>query len=123
MKEYKFEKYDLLLSYNPCDIFYHFNVSEMHGLNLNDCIKHENSRDSAYIAGWFNISPIDGKPFVFINLTRCVDDIRTTGLIMHEMSHLYWDLNYDNLKNKEEEIITNAEEETYKIINIIKSIL
>jgi len=120
MKQYNFNEYTLILSHDPCDIFRYFKVAEMHGLNLKACERHKNTTESAYIAGWCNISPIDGKPFVFINLSRCTDDIHTTGLIMHELSHLYWLLNYDNLKEKEEEIITNAEEETYKLIQLIK---
>ena len=31
------DKYDLLLSYDPCDIFTYYNIDEMHGLNLKDC--------------------------------------------------------------------------------------
>ena len=41
---------------------------------------------------------------------------------MHEMSHLYWLLNYDDLQNSEEDIITNAELETYRVVEIINSI-
>ena len=120
MKTFQFDNYTLLLSDDPCDVFIHFKRSGMHGLNLKDCLAYNNTSDDAYIAGWTNIAPDNGKPFVFINLARCTDDIKTTGLDMHEMSHLFWLLNYDNLKEKEEEIITNAEEETYKIVKLIK---
>jgi hypothetical protein len=33
MRVYDFE-YQLILSYNPCDIFKHFGVDELHGLSL-----------------------------------------------------------------------------------------
>ena len=114
MIELKNDKYTLLLSYNPCEIFTHFGVTEMHGLSLSDCLIHTNNTKQAYIAGFCNLDP-NGKPFVFINLSRCTDDIHTTGLVMHEMMHLSFDLH-----TEEEELITWAEEESYKIVEIIK---
>ena len=69
-----FALYTLILSYNPCDIFKYYNVTEMHGLNLADCEKHENTTQSAYIAGLCNFVPkVDNNyknsdpKFVFIN--------------------------------------------------------
>jgi hypothetical protein len=95
----------------------------MYGLNLKDCTEHQNTTENAYMAGFCNLSPIDGKPFVFINLSRCGNnDIQLMGLVMHELSHLFWLLNNNNLQEKEEEIITNAELESYKIVDIIKNI-
>ena len=118
--------YILLLSYNPCDIFTYFNVEQMHGLNAIDCAAHKNTTESAYIAGWCNFIPkesgeyIDDDPrFVFINLSRCTDSVSTFGLIMHELMHQSFALHkYD--VNKEEEIITWAEEETYEVFKLIK---
>jgi hypothetical protein len=118
---YKFALYTLILSYNPCDVFKYYNVTEMHGLNLQDCKKYNNTRDSAYIAGLCNLSPIDNKPFVFINLSRCNTDIETTGLVMHEMMHLNFIVHDYNIV-KEEEIITDAENETYKVVKLIQKI-
>lgn len=111
--------YNLLLSHNPCDVFYHYNVPEMHGLSLEECKTHTNTHDSAYIAGWTNYEPHDDtKRFVYINLSRCNNAVRTTALIMHELMHQsLWLHNYD--LTKEEEIITWAEEETYNVIKII----
>jgi hypothetical protein len=116
MIEIKFVLYTLLLSYNPCDIFTHYNVTEMHGLNLVDCEKHNNTTESAYIAGWCNIIPNSDKNFVFINLSRCNTDIETFGLIMHELMHLSFDMHRD-----EEEIITWAELESYKVFEIVNN--
>ena len=62
---FKFTLYTLILSYSPCDVFKHFNVTEMHGLNLVDCEKYINTNKDAYIAGFCNVSPIDGKQFDF----------------------------------------------------------
>jgi hypothetical protein len=119
MTIFEFTLYTLMLSYNPCDVFKHFNVTEMHGLNLADCEKYNNTNEDAYIAGLSNVSPIDNKPFVFINLSRCTDDIATTGLTFHEMMHLSLDLHNNDL-SKEEEIITWAELESYKVLKLIK---
>jgi hypothetical protein len=121
--------YILLLSYNPCDVFNYFDVEEMHGLSLKDCQAHENTTENAYIAGWSNFVPkasgeyiSNDDRFVFINLSRCTDPVRTTGLIMHELMHYSFFLHNYNIE-REEEIITWAEEESYKVYNIIKPML
>ena len=110
MNNIKFDKYDLLLSYDPCDIFTYYNIDEMHGLNLKDCKSYNNTTKDSYIAGWCNYTPNSDRHFVFINLSRCNNEIETFGLIMHELMHLSFDLH-----KKEEDIITWAENESYKI--------
>lgn len=120
--------YILLLSYYPCDVFTYFGVEEMHGLNIQDCREHENTTESAYIAGWSNFVPKesnnyqdDDLRFVFINLSRCTDTVSTVGLIMHEMMHeSFARYNYDIIL--EEDIITWAENETYEVYKLIKEI-
>ena len=119
MNIFSFTLYTLILSYNPCDVFKFYNVTEMHGLNFADCEKYNNTTEDAYIAGLSNVSPIDSKPFVFINLSRCTDDTKTFGLIMHEMMHLSLDLHNNDL-SQEEEIITWAELESYKVFKLVK---
>jgi hypothetical protein len=119
--------YILLLSYNPCELFNHFEVEQLHGLYKVECLKHENSSTSAYIAGLSNFIPkVTGdysqqdKRFIYINLSRCNDDISTMSLVMHEtMHHSLWLHEYD-VENQEEEIITWAENEALELINIIK---
>jgi hypothetical protein len=111
------KEYDLLLSSNPCDIFYHYNVEDMHGLNLYDCIAHNNTTENSYIAGWCNIIPNTKRNYVFINLSRCNTDIETFGLIMHELMHLSFDLHTD-----EEQLITWAENESYKVFDIVTNV-
>ena len=108
--------YDLLLSYNPCDIFNYYNLTEMHGLNLQDCMKHKNTQQSSYIAGWCNLIPNSDRHYIFINLRRCNTDIETFGLVMHELMHLSFDLHSD-----EEELITWAENESYEVFELIKN--
>ena len=114
MKVITMDKYDLLLSHDPCEIFKHYNVDEMHGLNFQDCNNYNNTTQSAYFAGWCNIIPNSDRNYVFINLSRCNTDIETFGLIMHELMHMSFDLHTD-----EQELITWAENESYEIYNII----
>jgi len=120
------DPYILLLSYNPCDVFNYFNVTEMHGLSLKECQAHANTKDSAYIAGWSNFVPKEygdydqnDKRFVFINLARCNDDIEAMGLIMHELMHQSFFIHDYNM-DREEEIITWAEEESYEVFKLVK---
>jgi hypothetical protein len=125
----KFTFYTLLLSYNPCDLFTHFNVTEMHGLSLAECEAHSNTTEIAYIAGLCNYVPKlsgdyskDNENFVFINLSRCTDDIHTMGLVMHEMMHLSGEKFNGCWDSDEENMITFAEEEAYKVVEIIKGL-
>ena len=98
----------------------------MHGLNLEDCKNYNNTSQDAYIAGLCNFVPKpdnnykNGDPkFLFINLSRCTDDIKTFGLIMHELMHQSFDVHNDDI-SKEQEIITWAELEAYKVFEIVK---
>ena len=111
----KKENYTLLLSHNPCELFRYFNTQDLHGLNCKDCEDYNNCTEDSYIAGLSNIDPHTSKKFIFINLSRCTDDIHTMGLVMHETMHLAF-----NLFTDEEELITFAENEAYKIIDEIK---
>ena len=119
------DTYTLLLSENPCDLFTYFNVTEMHGLNYNDCMAHVNTIDDAYIWGLANYIPKkDGnykcgdERFIFINLLRYNDPLSTFGLIMHEMMHHSLELHNYNL-HLEEDIITWAEHESHEVYKII----
>jgi len=113
------ENYLLLLHDNPCHIFTYFNVKEMHGLNITECMNYNNTKDDAYIAGWSNFIPNNSNDrFVFINLSRCGTDIETFGLIMHELMHQSFHMHTD-----EEDIITWAELEAYEVFKIIKEII
>lgn len=119
--------YTLILSFNPCDVFDYYNVIEMHGLNLADCQAHKNNKEQAYIAGWCNYVPkasneytLEDKCFVYINLSRCNNDIETTATVFHEMMHLSGHIYNGCWDSHEEEIITFAEKETYKVVKIIK---
>jgi hypothetical protein len=116
-----FEHFDLLISSNPCDIFRYYNVTELHGLTIKDCESYKNTETDAYIAGFCNLSP-EGKPFLFINLSRCTDDVHTFALIFHEAMHLSGILFDGDWENIEEKMITFAEEEAHNIFKIIKQL-
>jgi len=119
------DSYTLLLSQNPCDLFTYFDVDKMHGLNYSDCQANVNTCDNSYIAGLCNFVPkksgeynTNDARFVFINILRCTDSLSTFALIMHELLHQSFALhNYD--VNKEEEIITWAENESHEVYKII----
>jgi len=121
-KVFNYKKYTLILSNNPCDIFTHFKIENLHGLNYKKCLTHENTKKSAYIAGLTNISPKTKKHFLFLNLNRLGKDKEKMGLIMHETMHLSLELYKHDVENKEEEIITFAENEAYKIYDIIQNL-
>jgi len=120
--------YKLLLSYKPCDIFRYFQVQEMHGLSFLKCVVYKNTKHDAYIAGLSNYVPKKnnkyehGDPFfVFINLSRCTDEIETCLLVNHELIHRAFEL-YNWNVDAEEEIISWAENETRKVISIINDL-
>lgn len=119
----KFYNFTLLLSDNPCEIFDYYKIDKMHGLSLKECELYNNTKYDAYIAGWCNLVPPKFKDyFVFINLSRCTDDIRTTGLVMHELMHMTNVKFKSDWENKGEEMIGWAENTAYKIVDIIKEI-
>lgn len=119
---YPQKDYTLYLGDDPSELFRYFDVDEMFGLNLSDCLAHENTRRSSYIAGLCNVSPIDNEMFVFINLKRCTSEKATATLVFHEMMHLskavhgtdFWVAN-------EEEVIEYAERETENVMKIIEN--
>jgi len=111
--------YTLLLSYNPCMIFWHLGEMELHGLNYKSCMLHQNTTEDAYIAGWCNYYPNSDKFFVCINLSRCTEDLETPLLINHEMFHAAMIVYNWNLEH-EEQIVTYAENETRQVFNLIK---
>lgn len=110
--------YTLIISKEPTDIFKYYNVQEMHGLSLAECANYNNTETDSYIAGLCNYIPkqspyeLDDPCFVFINATRCRNNIESIRTIMHELMHMR------NL-HREEEIITWADEETDKVYNIL----
>ncbi len=120
IKDFKFKGYTLILSNNPCDIFEYFNVEKLHGLDYKKCLSYKNTKDDAYIAGLTNYIPKSKKIFLFLNINRLGKGKERMGLIMHETMHLSLQIHKHDVKKKEEEIITWAQEEAEKIYDIIE---
>ena len=127
--------YILVIGKDATDIFKFYNVEEMHGLNLKDAQAEEVDKtkgNGVYIYGLTNYDPDDKKltaknpykPFIFLNMgafKRYSADEQKTA-IMHETMHLAILLNNWNIKDKEEEAITFAEDEANKIIKKLKTL-
>ena len=122
-------EYILLAGNNATEIFDYYKVDEMHGLNIKDAQAEEVDKtkgNGVYIYGWTNYDPADKKltakdpykPFLFLNLGT----FKKYGLtekataVMHETMHMSILLNNWKIVDKEEEVITFAEEEANKII-------
>jgi hypothetical protein len=119
LEVYEFQNYTLILSNDPCEIFTYLNVDELHGLSYEDCLSYDNTTKDAYIAGLSNIIPGTEKKFLFLNKSRLGNCKQKMGLIMHETMHLSLELHNHNIMEMEEEIISWAEEEAYKIFDLI----
>jgi len=129
MKKIDMGKYILLIGNDATEVFDYYNVEEMHGLNRADAQAEEVDKtvgNGVYIYGLTNYDPADKKltakdpykPFLFINLgtfKKYSITEKATG-VMHETMHMSILLNNWDIKDKEEEVITFAEEEANKII-------
>jgi len=129
MKKYDMGEYILLVGNNATEVFDYYDVKEMHGLNRKDAQAEEVDKttgNGVYIYGLTNYDPADKKltaknpykPFLFINLGTFKNYSLTekATAVMHETMHMGILLNNWNIKDKEEEIISFAEEEANKII-------
>lgn len=119
------DSYTLLLGQNPCEIFLHYGVEEMHGLNFKDCVLHSNTSNNAYIWGLANYVPKENgeykygdKRFVFINLQRFGDNYETFGGVFHELLHHSLEMHNYNM-DLEEDVISWAESESHKVFQLI----
>jgi len=141
MKKIDMGKYLLLIGKDATEIFDYYNVKEMHGLNRADAQAEEvdmtnpkngDQGNGVYIYGLTNYDPADKKliakdpykPFLFINLgtfKKYNITEKATG-VMHETMHMSILLNNWDIKDKEEEVITFAEEEANKIIEKLKDV-
>jgi hypothetical protein len=129
MKKFDMGKYILLAGNDATELFDYYKVPEMHGLNRKDAQAEEIDKtkgNGVYIYGLTNYDPADKKltakdpykPFLFINLGTFKKynlTEKATG-VMHETMHMSILLNNWDIKDKEEEVITFAEDEANKII-------
>ena len=120
MQVFDFESYLFLIGKQSIDLFNYFKLPELHGLNIYDCINHDETPQNAYIAGMCNLIPCSDKPYLFINLQRLEGNYNDVCLVMHECMHLALKLFDYDIEYYEEEIITLAEQETKKLICILE---
>jgi len=129
MKKIDMGKYIVLFGDNATEIFDYYKVDEMHGLNRKDAQAEEVDKtvgNGVYIYGLTNYDPADKKltakepykPFIFINLGtfKRYSLTEKATAIMHETMHMAILLNNWKIVDKEEEVISFAEEQANKII-------
>ena len=122
-------EYVLLVGKNATEIFDYYDVEEMHGLNRKDAQAEEVDKtvgNGVYIYGWTNYDPNDKKltakaphkPFLFLNMNTFekYSSTEKATAVMHETMHMSILLNNWNIKDKEEEVISYAEEQANKIV-------
>lgn len=132
VKVYDMGKYELIVGNNATEIFRHYGVNEMHGLNLADAIAEEIDKtkgNGVYIEGLANYHPKDKeltgkapyKPFVFINKTpfKRYNAVEKAFNVMHEAIHIALLLYNWNVDRKEEDIVAMATEQAKKIYDKI----
>lgn len=129
MKKIDMGKYIVLFGDNATEVFDYYKVDEMHGLNRKDAQAEEVDKtvgNGVYIYGLTNYDPADKKltakepykPFIFINLGtfKRYSLTEKATAIMHETMHMAILLNNWKIVDKEEEVISFAEEQANKII-------
>jgi hypothetical protein len=135
MKKFDMGKYILLVGNDATEIFDHYKVAEMHGLNRKDAQAEEVDKtkgNGVYIYGWTNYDPADKKltakaphkPFLFLNMGtfKKYSTTEKATAVMHETMHMSILLNNWKIMDKEEEAIQFAEDEANKIIEKLKGI-
>jgi len=121
----------LLIGKDATEIFDYYSVDKMHGLNRKDAQAEEVDKskgNGVYIYGWTNYDPKDKKltaktpykPFLFLNKKHFKGNFKDITLVNHEAMHMAILLNNWDIKDKEEEVISLAEEITNKIVPLLK---
>ena len=117
----------LLVGDSALALFDYFEVDELHGLNRKACIERL-AQGGTYFDGMQNLYPdpkergkyIEGMYYLFINSSAFTNRMSENfGLIFHESTHYQFEKFYDNLKESEEVLITDAEQLALDIIKII----
>lgn len=129
MKKIDMGKYVLLLGNNAPELFDYYKVEEMHGLNRKDAQAEEIDKtvgNGVYIYGLTNYDPHDKKltgkapykPFLFLNMSTFnkLPLTKKCTTVMHECVHLALLLFDWKVDDKEEDIVSMAEDEANKII-------
>jgi hypothetical protein len=131
MKKVDMGKFMLLIGKDATEIFDYYSVDKMHGLNRKDAQAEEVDKskgNGVYIYGWTNYDPKDKKltaktpykPFLFLNKKHFKGNFKDITLVNHEAMHMAILLNNWDIKDKEEEVISLAEEITNRIVPLLK---
>jgi hypothetical protein len=131
MKKVDMGKFMLLIGKDATEIFDYYSVDKMHGLNRKDAQAEEvdkSAGNGVYIYGWTNYDPRDKKltaktpykPFLFLNKKHFKGNFKDITLVNHEAMHMAILLNKWDIKDKEEEVISLAEEITNRIVPLLK---
>jgi hypothetical protein len=131
MKKVDMGKFMLLIGKDATEIFDYYSVDKMHGLNRKDAQAEEVDKskgNGVYIYGWTNYDPKDKKltaktpykPFLFLNKKHFKGNFKDITLVNHEAMHMAILLNNWDIKDREEEVISLAEEITNKIVPLLK---
>ncbi len=124
-------KFMLLIGKDATEIFDYYSVDKMHGLNRKDAQAEEVDKskgNGVYIYGWTNYDPKDKKltaktpykPFLFLNKKHFKGNFKDITLVNHEAMHMAILLNNWDIKDREEEVISLAEEITNRIVPLLK---
>jgi hypothetical protein len=117
----------LLVGTSALALFDYFDVDELHGLTRQGCIERI-EEGGTYFDGFQNLYPdpkesgkyLYDKHYIFINSSAFTKNMSENfGLIFHESTHYQFSKYWNNLQEKEEEIITDAENLALDIIKII----
>ena len=117
----------LLVGTSALALFDYFDVDELHGLTRQGCIERI-AQGGTYFDGFQNLYPdpkekrkyLWDKHYLFINSSAFTKNMSENfGLIFHESTHYQFAKHWNNLQEKEEEIITDAEILALDIIKII----
>lgn len=114
----------LILGETATDLFLHLGVQDLHGLNLKEC-KERINLGGSYIDGMCNEYPCEDKNqkklyYLFLNESAWTElKVENFGLIFHEATHYFFRKYWNDLQNREEQLITEAEVlaiDIYKLI-------
>jgi hypothetical protein len=109
------DDYEFLLGDDATDLFYYYDVKELHGLNLTDCMNLI-KEGGTYIDGMCNLIPHDYSRFyIFINMSSLNGSYKDVTLVQHETTHGGF-IKYNYNPINEEKIITWGEELTNEIM-------
>jgi len=131
MKKVDMGKFVLLIGEDATEIFDYYGVDKMHGLNRKDAQAEEVDKtvgNGVYIYGWTNYDPRDKKltakapykPFMFLNKKHFKGKFTDITLVNHEAMHIAVLLNNWDIRDKEEEAISEAEDITNRIVKMLK---